>query len=262
MNTSGYIAILAAIFFMAVAIVVRRAGYRRYIMLASLLSVGYVTGYRWVESGHPPMLGTFEETILAALTLITASLLVDRRKSVFATYMLGMGIFVLLYGLFFDTQIRPLVISEQSLLVYFHVLFAWIGYGLYTLCFLSALYVLFSAAGRKEAMVRWALERGLLYGITAQSISFFIGSYYSSRLHGSWWVWDTVEYLFLISWFLYAVALHGRILLGWGEKKVAGWIVAAFVVTIVLYWGLVYIPWTTYHVFDMEIKIHVPLGNP
>ncbi len=255
MNTLAYISLVGAILFMAAGVIMRR--YRWYLMVASLLLVGYVIGYRWVLSGHPPMLGTFEETIMAASTLLVTSLVVDR-KGVFSTYILGMAIFILLYGSFFDTQIRPLVISEQSLLVYFHVLFAWIGYGIYTLCFLGALHVLWSKRYRDEGIVRWTLERGLLYGLVAQSVSFFIGSYYSSRLHGSWWVWDAVEYLFLISWLLYGVALHGRVLMRWDDRKVAGWILAAFVATVVLYWGLVYIPWATYHVFDMDIKMHMP----
>jgi ABC-type transport system involved in cytochrome c biogenesis permease subunit len=85
---------------------------------------------------------------------------------------------------------------------------------------------------------------------------FVLGSYYSILLHGVWWLWDTVEYLFVVSWFLYAIPIHGRILYGWGDRRLAALTVLATAGTIILYWGLVYFPWTTYHVFDTELVVH------
>lgn len=247
--------VIAAALMVGISMVFSKRRHGEIILWGALLVVLCVVLYRWYGSGHPPMLGTFEQTLSAAMTLLLTSLATGRRLAIRAP-LGGMVIFVLLYGLFFDTQLRPLVISEQSLLVYIHVFFAWVAYGLYTAAFLVAVRVLASdRACSSDA--GWAFGRGLVLGLSAQGASFIVGSYYSAQLHGSWWVWDTVEYLFLISWLLYGVALHGRVLMGWKDRVVARWVVAAFVATVALYWGLVYVPWATYHVFDIEVKSHI-----
>lgn len=220
---------------------------------------GVFIGMRWYKTGHPPILGTFEETLAASWALLFISLVFDnkRRLSFIVT---PFAFLILLYGLIFDNTARPLVISEQSYWVYFHALFAWIAYGFYTLCAGASLCVLlkkrlpfFSA---DDDFVEVLFHNGLLLGFTAQTVMFALGAYYSSRLHGNWWIWDPVDYLFVVSWFLFAVAMHGRLFFAWKKEKVAIWVALGFAGTMALYWGLIYVPWSTYHVFDPEIKIH------
>lgn len=238
-----------------------------------LIALGAAIALRWQVSGHPPILGVFEATLMAAWTIILYGLLFDKAKGVggshggeglFSRYSSIAALLTLLYGLLFDTQVKPLVISEQSLWVYFHALFSWVAYGFYMLSLFAAIVVIFQGDRADDnrrkarlAVADWALHRGLLYGFTAQTAFFILGAYYSTLLHGAWWVWDPVEYLFVMSWFLYAIAIHGRIFFAWKSRKVAIWVVAAFVVLLALYWGLSFIPWATYHIFDPGIKVHV-----
>jgi ABC-type transport system involved in cytochrome c biogenesis permease subunit len=199
----------------------------------ALIVEGAAIGIRWSNTGHPPIFGTFEETLAASWTVILFAIILDR-KGVFAHIAFPITAITMLYGLNFNTTGKPLTISELSLWVDFHALFAWIAYGFYTFSFICALGIL--------------LKR--------QTIMFVLGSYYSILLHGVWWLWDTVEYLFVVSWFLYAIPIHGRILYGWGDRRLAALTVLATAGTIILYWGLVYFPWTTYHVFDTELVVH------
>ena len=248
----------------------------RVFFTAILITLGGAIALRWQISGHPPILGVFEATLMAAWTIILYGLLFDTGKGVatgnrrehglFQRYSSVSVLLTLFYGLLFDTQVKPLVISEQSLWVYFHALFSWVAYGFYTLSLFAAIVIIFQkdstgkGQGRKGArlaIVDWALHKGLLYGFVAQTVFFILGAYYSTLLHGAWWVWDPVEYLFIISWFLYAIAIHGRIFFAWKSPKVARWVVAAFVVLLLLYWGLSFVPWATYHIFDPGIKVHV-----
>lgn len=220
---------------------------------------GLFIALRWFNTGHPPILGTFEETLAAGWFLTLFSLILDRKKGL-AHLTIPFASLTLLYGLIFSIEERPLIISEQSLWVYFHALFAWIAYGFYTISFAASIIILLKKQ-RNSAAFAYSLSgrflyNNVLYGLIAQTIMFILGSYYSSRLHGSWWVWDPVEYLFIVSWFMYAIALHGRFFYAWKEDKIASWTVTAFVATMLLYWGLIYFPWITYHIFDPEFKIH------
>lgn len=221
--------------------------------LTALVFEGAAISIRWSNTGHPPLFGTFEEALAASWTILIFSVVLDRRGR-FSHLAIPFAAITLLYGLNFNTEAKPLTISEMSLWVDFHVLFAWVAYGFYTFSFICALGILFNRAWAGDAGQR--LYGWLLWGFLAQTIMFVLGSYYSVLLHGRWWVWDSVEYLFIVSWFLYAIPIHGKILYGWGDRRLAWFIVLAMAATIVLYWGLIYVPWTTYHVFDIEFVIH------
>lgn len=229
---------------------------------------GAAVALRWYYTGHPPILGTFEATAAASWAVIVAAVLVDP-KARYAALTMPIAFAICVYGLCFDTIGRPLIISEQSLWVYFHALFAWIAFGFYTISFAAAVAVL--ARGRLSSRLpgglasegapdknleRFLLSNSILYGFMAQTVMFVLGSYYSSMLHGGWWNWDAVEYLFVVAWFMYGAVLHGRLFFGWPAERVAVWVVLAYIATLVLYWGLIYFPWSTYHIFDLEFKIH------
>ncbi|MCK4846637.1 MAG: cytochrome c biogenesis protein CcsA [Deltaproteobacteria bacterium] len=266
----------ALLFAVSLSAIGRRRLVYRCFSLSIVIVLGAAIALRWQLSGHPPILGVYEATLVAAWTIILYDILFDRAKGVgsdnrseegvFARYSSMAALITLLYGLLFDTDVKPLVISEQSWWVYFHALFSWIAYGFYMLSLFAAIFVILQERGAKTSdssdsarslVADWALHRGLLYGFVAQTIFFVLGSYYSTLLHGAWWVWDSVEYLFVMSWFLYAIAIHGRIFFAWKSPRVALWVVAAFVVLLAMYWGLSFIPWATYHIFDPGIKVHV-----
>jgi ABC-type transport system involved in cytochrome c biogenesis permease subunit len=208
---------------------------------------------RWIYSGHPPVFGTFEKTLSASFTVMLFSLALDRKER-YRRFTVPFAFATLLYGAIFDSTHKPLVISEQSLWIYFHVLTAWLSYGFYTLSFAASLWVVF---GRDKDEGAGTLKSWLLWGFFFQTLFFSIGSYYSSRLHGAWWMWDPVEYLFIASWFVSAITLHGQVFFNWEKRRLARWIGIGFATTFLLYWGLTYIPWATYHIFDVEIKTHV-----
>lgn len=241
--------------------------YRVFYVLAIAL-LGALIGLRWYHAGHPPIFGTYEETLSASFAVMLFALILDREGN-FARFTAALSFVTLLYGSLFDSSLKPLVISEQSLWVDFHALFAWIAYGFHALVFAAAMGILMkkeetvdapssASGGLRAGASGWLMRKGLIYGFIGQTVFFVIGSYYSARLHGRWWTWDTVEYLFVASWLIYAVAMHGRILSGWSDKRTAAWVAAGFAALMLLYWGLVYFPHSTYHIFDTEFKIHFP----
>ena len=133
------------------------------------------------------------------------SLFLDRGREVRAFYR-GFVFFTLGYGSFFDSSLKPLVISEQSLWVEFHALFAWIAYGFHAIVFAAAIGILikkeetvdapsvsFSSTspqdGARRRPFRLAHAQRPCLRIYRPDRFFVIGSYYSARLHGRWWMW-------------------------------------------------------------------------
>ncbi len=224
------------------------------IITVLLLLETVAIGIRWWHTGHPPIFGTFEEALAASWIVFLFAVTLDKEGR-FAHFSVPFALITLIYGLNFDMTGQPLTISEQSYWVDFHALFAWIAYGFYTFSFMSAICILFKDLCDNGDDLEEFLYRCLLRGFLAQTIMFALGAYYSSRLYGWWWMWDPVEFLFVASWFLYAIPVHGKMFYGWRDRKLAKYTALAMMGTLLLYWGLIYFPWATYHIFDTELKI-------
>lgn len=64
------------------------------------------------------------------------------------------------------------------------------------------------------------------------------GAIWADQAWGKYWTWDPKETWSLITWFLYAFYLHGRLMRGWRGKKVAIVAVVGFVAVIFTYLGV------------------------
>lgn len=228
-------------------------------------------GIRWYAIGHPPVFGTYEAVLAGSwfLLLYTAFSYksIHGHFRALALTTIPIAVFLLLYGLTFNTERIPLTISERSLWVDFHALFSWLAFGSYAAAAcLAGGYLLvasgqWSGASGKQNLEPEVLDdlifRYINWGFIGHTIMFALGSYYSSILFGVWWQWDLVNSTSLITWLAYGLAIHMRLFYGWKGKRGANLAIVCFLTAIVSYWGLIYFPpGSTYHVFDIELKAH------
>ncbi len=64
------------------------------------------------------------------------------------------------------------------------------------------------------------------------------GAIWADQAWGTYWSWDPKETWSLITWFIYAFYLHGRMVRGWRGKRVAVVAVLGFLAVIVTYLGV------------------------
>jgi len=64
------------------------------------------------------------------------------------------------------------------------------------------------------------------------------GAIWADQAWGTYWSWDPKETWSLITWFIYAFYLHGRLIRGWKGKKVAVVTVIGFLAVIFTYLGV------------------------
>lgn len=222
------------------------------LVTAVVLTVSCVS--RWVLTGHPPLFGTFENTLMSATVL--------------AWYLLGLGTMrsephrdldlpllstwipvTLVYGLFFQKTILPLTISERSLWIDVHVSLAWAAYAVLLHLSMKALAVLL---GRGSEQADRELLQGAGIGFVLFSGMMAVGSFYSYQLFASWFKWEMVETVAAAAWLGYASVLHVSLMLGWRGKRRAGAILAVLPLLLLSFWV-----WSlysgTYHFFDINI---------
>lgn len=220
---------------------------------------------RWYQAGHPPVFGTYEATLAASWFMVTATFLAvyrHRKSDLLIPYMLLLALLHIIYGLTFNTSHIPLTISEQSIWVDLHALFSWLAYGAYSIAFvLSVFYLVRNRAWFSEKLPSVEMLDELIFkymslGFIFHSTLFALGSWYSSILYGKWLVWDPVTILWLISWLFYGLIIHLRLFYGWTGNKIAPLVIIGMVTILAGYWSLVYVPWATYHIFDIDFKTH------
>jgi len=63
--------------------------------------------------------------------------------------------------------------------------------------------------------------RCLTWGFPLMTMGIISGAVWAHSAWGSYWRWDPKETWALISWFVYAALLHGRLAIGWRGRRAA-----------------------------------------
>ncbi|MBI4843065.1 MAG: c-type cytochrome biogenesis protein CcsB [Nitrospirae bacterium] len=102
--------------------------------------------------------------------------------------------------------------------------------------------------GLKKVLEGLALNKNTLDEITYKSIAVgfplftiggvIMGAIWANSAWGTYWSWDPKETWSLITWFVYAVYLHARLVAGWKGKKAAILSIIGFVAVIFTYLGV------------------------
>lgn len=244
--------------------------------LASLLVVGGLAAQtisiilRWAALGHPPVFGSFENAVAGSWFVVLFGIVVAART----TWLRSVGLFtapmavaIMVFGLTFDRNRMPLTISERSLWIDIHAVFAWLSYSSYTLALIIAILILVkhrqpegSLASKlpKVAIMDDWLFKYVIYGFVTQAFTITSGAYYEFIVFGRWWRWDPIESVTLASWLLFALFIHLKRSFGWSGRRLAWLVIFSMITVIVAYWLLSYWPGkSTFHLFDVETREHI-----
>lgn len=222
---------------------------------------------RWLAAGHPPIFGTYENSLAAVWFLLAFSLAAGMRLPALRKALLvamPWAIVILMWGVRFNRHRIPLTISERSLWVDVHATFAWFAYGSLSLAAgLSLVYFVRqrrNQAGRPpgwtgsfpepDVLDEWVM-RYIAFGFVNLTVMMGAGMWYSWLLFGSWWKWDLVETTTLIVWLLYGLVIHLKLFFGWRGIRLHAICLVALLGILFAFWGMTFFPGISYHVFDL-----------
>ncbi len=239
----------------------------------SLITLLAVTGnlaaiiYRWIESyqlgmGHAPFANMYESLVFFAFSIGLIYLVMELR---FKTRALGapailMAFIVLAYASLspgIDQKIQPLIPALQSNWLIAHVITCFLGYAAFAIAFgISALYLFLRQRQEIPATATETSSPGLprtqvlddliyqtvSFGFFFLSIGIITGAVWANSAWGRYWGWDPKETWSLITWFVYAILLHARLVRGWRGKAIAWIAIAGFAAVIFTYFGVNLLP--------------------
>ena len=145
-------------------------------------------------------------------------------------------------------QLNPLL---KSWLFPVHISFAFLGIAAFSLAFGAGLFYLIQNRMLKSKRFNGLFQllpsldsldkvnyTCLSVGFPLMTLGIISGAFWAHTAWGSYWSWDPKETWALITWFLYAGLLHGRLTSGWRGRTAALFSILAFIFLLFTYLGV------------------------
>lgn len=212
---------------------------------------------RWVESyklgyGHAPLSNLYESLVFFSWLTIVVYLIIEwkikqRVIGAFATPFASLAMAYASFSPRVEDTIQPLIPALQSNWLIAHVITCFLGYASFAVaCGLGIMYLIRPQAGSSGVMAVLPEHRVLddlmhqtiIFGFLWLTIGIITGAVWANQAWGTYWSWDPKETWSLITWFVYATALHARFIRGWKGKKIAILSIVGFVSVMFTYFGV------------------------
>ena len=212
------------------------------VMILAFATLTLCLALRWIISGTIPLSNGYETMLFMAWTIMLVTLFMVRRFHIMLTFGFLMSGFMLLVShlSMMDPQIGHLMPVLNSPLLTFHVSIIMMAFALLSLTFLIGLVALFMRREREELAL---LSQLFLYpALTCMGFGIFIGAIWANVSWGNYWSWDPKETWALITFMVYAVAVHKKSL-SFLRSPMAYHIfmVLAFLTILMTYFGVNYV---------------------
>jgi cytochrome c-type biogenesis protein CcsB len=236
--------------------------------LAGLAAQTLALALRWKEShllgiGHAPLSNFYESLIFFAWAIVLLYLIVEwrTRSRSLGAFILPVAFFAMAYASFspdVNSRIQPLIPALQSNWLVSHVVTCFLGYACFTVAFgFSVMHLLkerlngtkgdqgrniFAAFIPSFENLDELIYQSVVLGFILLSLGIITGSVWAHYAWGSYWSWDPKETWSLITWLIYALMLHARLVRGWRGRRTAVIAVIGFASMLFTYLGVNYLP--------------------
>ena len=229
----------------------------RFVVFASNLLFTITLLSRWIGEGYFPLSNLYESLIFLSWSISALQLLVETKTQSRLIGAISTPLIFLISGFSSLTlpvemqKALPLVPSLQSNWLMMHVSMMMVSYAtLIVGSLLSIFYLAFEAFKKKDNPV--SFEVGLTntvatttstvnnysklsllqtidlwsyriigIGFPFLTIGIISGAVWANEAWGSYWSWDPKETWALITWLVFAIYLHSRLIKGWEGQKAA-----------------------------------------
>ena len=212
---------------------------------------------RAVRAGHLPVASLFESISFLSLIIVFFYLIsvhIKREYKSLGAFILPIVFLINLPALALSKDVVPLVPALQSIWFYVHVPLCFLGYGSLTMAFCGAIVYFIQEKNLKNKNMSLAFRRlpslmdadELCYkmvtaGFPFLTLGIITGAIWAQSAWGSYWSWDPKEVWSLITWLIYAIYLHTRLIGGWQGRKTNMVIIIGFICIIITFFGVNYI---------------------
>jgi cytochrome c-type biogenesis protein CcsB len=225
----------------------------RWTLLAGFILHCLTLLVRYLAMGITPVTTLHESLSFFAWTVVGAYLLFDLRYrlAVLGAFVCPLALILMIFGSTAPIQVQEANPMLQSWWFPVHVMLAFSGNAIFTVAFgAGVLYLLqermlksknFSALYYRLPSLETLDNinyRCLTFGFPLMTMGIISGAVWANSAWGGYWRWDPKETWALITWFLYAALLHGRLTVGWRGRRAAIFAIIGFVSLLFTFLGV------------------------
>ena len=234
-------------------------------LLATIVTAGglviQTTGIilRWVESyklgyGHAPLSNLYESLVFFAWMTVLVYLVMEWRvkRRVIGAFATPFASLAMAYASFspeIEDEIQPLIPALKSNWLIAHVVTCFLGYASFAVaCGLGIMYLFKNRSSGNSTGIMGIIpdckvldelmHQTIIFGFLWLTLGIITGAVWANDAWGTYWSWDPKETWSLITWFVYATALHARFVRGWAGRRIAYISIIGFVSVMFTYFGV------------------------
>jgi cytochrome c-type biogenesis protein CcsB len=185
---------------------------------------------RYVAAGHTPITNLHESLSFFSLAIIGLFIVFEHRYKlhILGSFVVPVALVLMIAALGFPTAIGELNPALKSRWLAVHTIFAFCGYAAFTVSFGAAVMYLIQQRFLKRKKFGSLYQKlpsldvlddisykCLTFGFPLLTFAIISGAIWAETAWGTYWSWDPKETWSLITWFVYAALLHGRLITGW-----------------------------------------------
>ncbi len=208
---------------------------------------------RYLEAGHTPITNLHESLSFFSLAIVGVYILFERkyRILILGSFVTPLALLIMAVSTGFPSAIMPLNPALRSKWLALHTIMAFLSYAAFAVAFGAAIMYLIQQHFLKNKKLGPMYQklpsldvldeinyRCLTIGFPLLTFAIISGAIWAESAWGTYWSWDPKETWSLITWFVYAALLHGRLTTGWRGKKAAVLAIVGFFVLLFTFLGV------------------------
>jgi len=208
---------------------------------------------RFVASGFTPSATLHESLSFFAWTVVGIYLLFDLRYrlAVLGAFVCPLALVLMIAGSAAPKGVQPLNPMLDSWWFPVHVTLAFLGNAVFAIAFGAGIMYLLQERmlkSKKFSALYYRLPsletldsinyKCLTFGFPLMTMGIISGAIWANSAWGGYWRWDPKETWALITWFLYAALLHGRLTIGWRGRRAAFFAIIGFLCLLFTFLGV------------------------
>jgi len=240
--------ILAAFFYLAGLFAKKETWARPGLGLAAAGLVLHTAAllFRTFQSGHAPFTNMYESLSFLSWAIVLAFIIIDRKVRIphIGPYLMliVVGLVALASSPLMPKDATPLVPALQSYWLWLHVSVTLLGEAFFAVAFVASILYLRADSEEKRDRMDSVSYRCVAVGFPLFTLGGLVfGMVWAYKAWGTYWSWDPKEVWSLITWLVFALYLHTRIVMGWKGKRSAAIAIIGFLAALFTYFGVNYL---------------------
>jgi cytochrome c-type biogenesis protein CcsB len=208
---------------------------------------------RYLESGYTPVANLYESLSFFAWAIVGIFLLFDMRyrMTVLGAFSCPLAVVLMIASSAAPKTAAELNPALDSWWFPVHVVLAFTGNAVFTVAFAAGVMYLLQERmlkSKKFSALYYRLPsletldsinyKCLTFGFPLMTMGIISGAIWANSAWGGYWRWDPKETWALITWFLYAALLHGRLTVGWRGRRAAIFAIIGFLCVLFTFLGV------------------------